>query len=509
MNYNLALPFYEQARAHPENLALRVSGRSYSYGELAALTGRAASALGDAKTVAVLASRTVGTYVGVLAACWSGAAYIPLSPTKLPDERLALILKRLQPDALIVDAVGLARLTPSLRAISPTLILDLSGELDSLPEGSESAPVLRGGDDLAYIIFTSGTTGVPKGVEITLGSVAQFLEAMRLRVVPVSSDRISQTSELSFDVSVFEMFIAWGSGASVFVLPSSQLMSPSRFVADHGLTIWSSVPSIAAFMRGMRMLKPGIFPSLRYSVFCGEALPYPLAEAWQVAAPNSVVENLYGPTEATVYCVGATAGPDFPPTPKLNLVPSGFPLPGVEVAVVDESLKFLRAGEVGQLAIAGGQLAKGYYNEPELTHQRFPTIGGKRWYLTGDLTRQDERGAFHHLGRMDRQIKLLGQRVELEEIEAHLRSVSDSENVAVVAWPIEDGLVQGVVGFTSGVSTPPERLLDSLRRRLPSYMVPRRIVQLDGLPTNLSGKVDRKALTHYLNRSPTLTEDAS
>ncbi len=507
MNYNLALPFYEQARAHPENLALRVSGRDYSYGELASLIGGAASALGDVRKVVVLASRTLGTYVGVLAACWSGAAYIPLSPTKLPDERLALILKMLQPDALVVDAAGLARLTPALRAIAPPVILDLSGELDSLPEDKVSAPVVRGARDLAYLIFTSGTTGVPKGVEITLGSVAQFLEAMRLRIEPVASDRISQTSELSFDVSVFEMFIAWGSGASVFVLPSSQLMSPSRFIMDHALTIWSSVPSIAAFMRGIKMLKPGIFPSLRYSVFCGEALPYPLAEAWQAAAPNSVVENLYGPTEATVYCVGATAGPDFPPTPKLNLVPSGFPLPGVEVAVVDESLKFLQAGEVGQLAISGGQLAKGYYNEPELTRQRFPTIGGKRWYLTGDLTRQDERGAFHHLGRMDRQIKILGQRVELEEIEAHLRSISDSDNVAVVAWPIEDGLVQGVVGFTSGVYILPEKLLDSLRRRLPSYMVPRRILQLDGLPINSSGKIDRKALSHYLNESPTLLSE--
>jgi D-alanine--poly(phosphoribitol) ligase subunit 1 len=275
MNYNLALPFYEQASAHPENLALRVSGRSYSCGELAALTGRTASVLGNARKVAVLASRTLGAYVGVLAACWSGAAYIPLSPTKLPDERLALILKMLQPDALVVDAAGLARLTPSLRAIASRLILDLSGEHDSLPEESVPAPALRGADDLAYIIFTSGTTGVPKGVEITLGSVAQFLEAMRLRVIPVSSDRISQTSELSFDVSVFEMFLSWGSGASVYVLPSSQLMSPSRFVADHALTIWSSVPSIAAFMRGMKMLKPGTLPSLRYSVFLWGGTPLP------------------------------------------------------------------------------------------------------------------------------------------------------------------------------------------------------------------------------------------
>jgi len=509
MNYNLASPFYEHARAHPENLALRVLGRSYSYGELAALTSSAAAVLGDARKVGVLASRTLGAYVGILASSWSGAAYIPLSPTKLPDERLAAILEIVRPDALVVDAVGLARMTPALRAIAPPLILDLSGQLDSLPEGRVEAPVLRGADDLAYVIFTSGTTGVPKGVVIKLGSIAQFLEAVRVRIQPVSADRISQTSELSFDVSVFEMFLAWGSGASVHVVPATQLMSPSRFITDHGLTIWSSVPSIAAFMRGMKTLKPGAFPSLRYSVFCGEALPYPLAEAWQAAAPWSIVENLYGPTEATVGCVSATVGPEFPATPTLNLVPSGLPLPGVEAAVVDESFAFLPVGEVGQLVLAGGQLAEGYYNEPELNRERFPVIDGKRWYLTGDLTRQDEHGAFHHLGRMDRQIKLMGQRVELEEIEAHLRSVCNSDNVAAVAWPIEDGLVQGVVGFTSGASKPSQELLETLRRRLPSYMVPRRIVQLDELPHTANGKIDRNALALSLNESPSLCEEAS
>jgi D-alanine--poly(phosphoribitol) ligase subunit 1 len=344
---------------------------------------------------------------------------------------------------------------------------------------------------------------------IKLGSIAQFLEAVRVRIQPVSADRISQTSELSFDVSVFEMFLAWGSGASVHVVPATQLMSPSRFITDHGLTIWSSVPSIAAFMRGMKTLKPGAFPSLRYSVFCGEALPYPLAEAWQAAAPWSIVENLYGPTEATVGCVSATVGPEFPATPTLNLVPSGLPLPGVEAAVVDESFAFLPVGEVGQLVLAGGQLAEGYYNEPELNRERFPVIDGKRWYLTGDLTRQDEHGAFHHLGRMDRQIKLMGQRVELEEIEAHLRSVCNSDNVAAVAWPIEDGLVQGVVGFTSGASKPSQELLETLRRRLPSYMVPRRIVQLDELPHTANGKIDRNALALSLNESPSLCEEAS
>jgi amino acid adenylation domain-containing protein len=497
MNFNLAYPFHGEACAHPDRVALDVAGASYGYGEVAGWAARAAAALGAAEKVGVLASRTLGAYVGVLGACWCGAAYVPLNP-KLPDERLARIFHIVGLDALVVDEIGLARLTPELRAIAPRIILDLSGNLHSLPAVGLTAPVQRESDDLAYILFTSGTTGVPKGVMIALGSVAQFLAAMRSRFPLAPSDRISQTSDLSFDVSVFEMFGAWDTGASVHVIPGNQLMAPARSIADQGLTVWSSVPSIAAFMRRMKMLKAGAFPSLRYSVFAGEALPYALAEAWQTAAPGSVVENLYGPTEATVYCLGATVGPDLPPTPGRGTVPSGVPLPGLEAAILDESLAFLPRGQEGQLAVSGGQLAKGYYGEPELTRQRFPTIDGRTWYLTGDLAIQDQSGIFHHLGRIDNQVKILGQRVELEEVEAHLRAVSGSENVAAVAWPVEDGIATGIVAFTSGAATTAEQLREALHRRLPPYMLPRRIVELDSLPLGSSGKIDRRALTRYL-----------
>jgi D-alanine--poly(phosphoribitol) ligase subunit 1 len=500
MNFNLAFPFYKQACDHPDRHALYVAGVSYSYGELADLAARAGAALGPARKVGVLASRSVGTYVGVLGACWCGAAYIPLSP-KLPVERLAYMLKTVQPDALIVDEQGLACLTPDVRAVAPSLILDLSGSLGSLPESPQPEPKHRKADDLAYILFTSGTTGLPKGVMISLGNVAQFLAAMEPRFNPTFTDRVSQTSELTFDVSVFEMFIAWGSGASVEVIPPNQLMAPARFVQDRQLTVWSSVPSIAAFMRKMKMLKPGAFPSLRYSVFAGEALPWSLAEAWQAAAPGSVVENLYGPTEATVYCIGATFGPEFPATPERGTVPSGYPLPGLEAAILDDAFTFLPAGQEGQLVISGGQIASGYFNEPKLTEQRFPTIAGKTWYLTGDLARQDERGIFHHLGRIDNQVKVLGQRVELEEIESHLRAISGSEHVAAIPWPIQDGIVTGIVAFTSGSAKSSEDLLDALRRTIPAYMVPRQIFQLDALPLNPSGKIDRKALARLLDEN--------
>jgi D-alanine--poly(phosphoribitol) ligase subunit 1 len=500
MNFNLACAIYDQARARPALNALHVDGVSYSYSEICDYAARVAFALGPVRKVGVLAGRSLGAYVGLLGASWCGAAYIPLSP-KLPTERLVYILSTIKPDALVVDQFGRACLTPELKASLPSLILDLSGTAPQLAPQKMQVPAERGSNDLAYILFTSGTTGRPKGVMISLGNVTQFLAAMQTRVNPLPSDRVSQTSELTFDVSVFEMFIAWNSGASVEVIPANQLMAPARFIVERKITIWSSVPSIAAFMKRMQMLKPRAFPSIRYSVFAGEALSYPLAEDWQGAAPSSVVENLYGPTEATVYCLGATFGANFPPTPGRNTVPSGFPLPGLEAAILDEALNFLPAGNEGQLAISGGQLAQGYFNEPELTRQRFVSINGKTWYLTGDLARQDERGVFHHLGRIDNQIKVLGQRVELEDIEAHIRTVAGVEEVAAVPWPIRDGSIAGIVAFTTVVPKTSDQILEGLRQAIPSYMVPRRIIQLKALPINSSGKIDRKHLIRMLDEN--------
>jgi amino acid adenylation domain-containing protein len=518
-NYNLAIPFYENSVKNPESLALYVGGKRYSYAELGDLARRISGWLcqktGDVSgTVGIIASRTAEAYAGVLGTLWSGKAYVPINP-HTPEDRLIRILQQTKLDALIADRAGLDLLSDHVLESAPRRILfgpgagpsrrvlefqgTSSESFDQLPDEGPKRPVFVAEDELAYIIFTSGTTGAPKGVMISSGNVAQFLAAMRLRFQPVSTDRISQTSELTFDVSVFEMFIAWNNGASVEVIPANQLMAPARFIADRQLTVWSSVPSIAAFMRRMRMLKPGAFPSIRYSVFAGEALPYPLAEAWQMAAPSSVVENLYGPTEATIYCIGATVGPNSPPTPGRDTVPSGLPLPGLDAAILDESLNFLSAGMEGQLAVSGGQIAQGYFNDSELTRQRFPSINGKTWYLTGDLARKDERGIFHHLGRIDNQVKILGNRVEIEEVEAHLREIIGTDLVAAVAWPITDGSATGIVAFHCSPGVSREAVRDGMKKRVPDYMIPKRVHLLDTLPLGSSGKIDRKALTRMLD----------
>jgi acyl-coenzyme A synthetase/AMP-(fatty) acid ligase len=254
-------------------------------------------------------------------------------------------------------------------------------------------------------------------------------------------------------------------------------------------------------MRETRSLQPGSLPGLRYSSFGGEPLPLTSVVAWQRAAPNSVVDNLYGPTEATVDCAGQRVEPGAVPvvTPGRDVLAIGTPHPGTELAVLGPDRRRLRAGEVGELAIAGRQLSNGYLGDPERTAQRFPSIDGERWYLTGDLAMQDAQGHFHHLGRADNQVKFQGHRVELEDIEAHLREVSGTARVAALAWPIEDGVARALVGFVAGSERTETEIRESLRARLPPHMVPGTIRAIAELPLNAAGKLDRPALPRLLD----------
>ncbi len=524
MTFNLASQFYEQASVYPAQLALSVGGVDLSYSELANRVQRIAGWLGnqsrkELSLVGILASRSVEAYTGILGTCWAGAAYVPLNP-KLPEERLLRILETTELDALIADEQGLKLLSPRLLDNCPQRILAPGAPGSLLPAGHGGARVIAGQDDLpvfdphdkpqpltddhlAYLMFTSGTTGVPKGVMLSVGNVRHLLSVMQDRYHFRPEDRVSQTFELTFDLSVFDMFMTWGAGASLHVVPATQLMGPLRFIQQRQLTIWFSVPSTAAFMGGMKMLKPGAMPSLRYSLFCGEPLPFHSAEMWQQAAPQSILDNLYGPTEATVACLVEKFRGPANVTPKRGIVAIGKPFVGMEAAIVDSALSFLPPGQEGELALSGKQLAKGYFKDPAQTAARFRVLDGKRWYLTGDLAYQDTAGTFHHLGRIDHQVKILGNRVELEEVEAHLREICGSDSVAAVAWPVENGLAQGIRAFVSNVNIAAAQVREEMRRRLPSYMVPSQVQTLSAMPLTASGKVDRKALVRMLEQKQT------
>lgn len=517
---NLAMAVYRQSRIRPDALALSTQEGALTYGQLAQQAAGLAALLassGEAtesrepQRVGILASRSAQACIAVLGASWAGATYVPIG-LKLPEERILTILSLCRLSALVVDQQGAKLLTERVLRAAPKSVYVLGadhqspsppggiGVLDaaSLETCEVAQPVATKPSDAAYIIFTSGTTGVPKGVVVALGGVLHYIQTMTPLLALAPADRVLETCELTFDVSVHNMFCTWEVGASLHVLPAARVMNAVSFAREHELTVWNSVPSLVGMLRQVKALSPGALPGLRLTVFGGEQLTRSTVDTWNKAAPGSAIINLYGPTEATVFCLAQRVADPLPLSPGRDVVSIGKPLPGSEAAVLDPAGNEVADGSPGELALAGMQLACGYLDAPELTAARFIGVRGKRWYLTGDLAIRDGSGNFHCLGRLDNQIKILGHRAELEEVDAHLRQVTDSGLVATVAWPWVDGAAQGLVAFVGGCSLDEASTLSALRVRLPHYMVPARVLPIEHMPVNASGKVDRKALRQLL-----------
>lgn len=510
----------------PDRPALVAAGRMLSYAELAAVAASLARTLGrhdpapDVGRAALLAYRSVAAYAGVLGILLAGKAYVPLNP-RFPTERTRAMLEAADTRVLVVDRRSADAAFRVLATVDrPMLVLMPEHEAPptGLPRSSRHRIVCRdefeagdgpppapaaASEDGAYLLFTSGSTGRPKGVLVTHANATTYVRNVRSLFTPTERDRFSQAFDLTFDLSVHDLFVCWSVGACLCVVPEEALIGPASFIRDQGITCWFSVPSTVAFMHRFGMLEPGSLPSVRSSLFCGEALPGSLAAAWKAAAPDGVLLNLYGPTEATV---AITAAPWRSPEDDGpgGVAAIGRPFPGQRVAVVDDALRPVPPGDIGELCLAGPQLAPGYWRDPVLTAERFVALPGEtgpdnRWYRTGDLAswRADLGLVFH--GRSDHQIKIRGHRVEIGEVEDALRAAAGSSQAAAVGWPRDPtGGTLGIVAFVAGTASDPAAILSACRARLPDYMLPAAIHVLDALPLNVNGKVDRAALVRRL-----------
>ena len=524
---NLANNVYLHGLTQPDAIALVVNEQSYSYRDFSHITGRiatwlrqraprhdervinghqtATTAAAAGPRVGILAARSIETYAGIVAAAWAGGTYVPLNP-KQPAQRLRCAIERAKLDALIVDARGGERLA-ELGGLPPSNFLTPQdwAALEQLPPALAPTPVTP--DHPAYIIFTSGTTGIPKGVVVNAANIAHTLACVAALYHITPADRVSQFFETTFDVSVIEMFACWGGGGSLHVVPETKQMAPGGFIRQHGITIWHAVPSLILMMQKFKQLEPGSLPSLRLSLFGGEGVPVALLRAWRAAACNSVIDNQYGPTEAAVACISHRLCDPPDETPGRGTLAIGRTFPAMHAAIIDEAdpTRFLPLGQTGELALAGPQLSAGYLEDAEQTARRFrildhPQLGKSRWYLTGDSAYSDANGLLHCLGRIDNQVKVLGHRVELEEIEAHLRAVCKTEAVAAIAWPVVNGNPAGIVAFVSGAALDPATdVREAMKRRVPIYMVPSRVHAIDALPLSTNGKVDRQGLRTMLD----------
>jgi amino acid adenylation domain-containing protein len=373
------------------------------------------------------------------------------------------------------------------------------GREDVIPPSSWSMQRANAPDETAYIMFTSGSTGRPKGVRVQQGNVLSYLSSAQALLRLEHHDRATQLFDLTFDLSVHDLFVTWAAGACLYAFQDVDLLAPLEMVRRHALTTWFSVPTLAARARRRLQATPGALESLRLSLFCGEALAPELAREWQRAAPRSAIFNLYGPTETTIavtaFKVGSVHLPD-----NLATVPIGRPFAGQQAVVLDEDGQVATAGAAGELLIGGSQVTAGYLDDDASTQANFvdgrPWGGaGGRWYRTGDLAKYDDRFGLIFLGRRDLQAKINGYRVELLEVESVLRQAANCELVAAVPWPQhEHGGAGGIVGVLCGSRVTPKEVIRRCASSLPVYMLPRQILSVSEMPLNSSGKIDRDAL---------------
>ncbi|WP_405006900.1 amino acid adenylation domain-containing protein [Kitasatospora purpeofusca] len=497
----------------PDRTALEVGAERLTYRELHDAAERIAARLltatgGVPRRVGLLAERSVVAYAGYLAVQLLGGTVVPLNPA-FPAARHAAIVTAGGLDLVLAEPVaapvggesGGETGAPELPV--PVLVL---AHPPTAADGHEPPPRGQAGpESIAYVLFTSGSTGAPKGVPIRHGNVGAYLEHVVARYELGPGSRLSQTFDLTFDLSVFDMFAAWGSGATLVVPTRRDLLAPVRWAAEAELTHWFSVPSMVSYARRMRALRPGSLPALRWSLFCGEPLTLQQAEAWAEAAPLSTLENLYGPTELTISCAEfrLPREPGQWPRPANGTVPIGALYPGLEHLLLDPEG---RPAEEGELVVRGPQRFPGYLDplndsgrfllHDAATGTSVPYSGEgpvtpEHWYRTGDrVARRD--GRLIHLGRTDQQVKVRGYRIELGEIEALLRARPGVRDAVVLAVP-DPRAGLSLEAVCTGRDLRPELIMSDLRSRLPEYMLPRRIAVLDELPLNTNGKIDRQA----------------
>jgi amino acid adenylation domain-containing protein len=517
--------FAESVNRFPSREALVVGGECLSYLALQGLAGKIASAIRQQEhdtspLVALLAHRSKTAYASILGILGAGKGYVPLNP-KFPIERTRRMLDLSGCGMLIVGTEGFQHLPKLLIEVNRPLIvivpdlIDASGLSSDFPQHRfvPSKEMVDGSKfpshpevsptGIAYLLFTSGSTGQPKGVPIAQSNVRSYLQYVCDRYDVDETDRFSQEFDLTFDLSVHDMFVCWERGACLFSVPETSVMAPAKFIREHHLTMWFSVPSVIGVLARLRLLSPGCFPSLRYSLFCGEPLAASYAQLWQEAAPNSIVENLYGPTETTIAISHYRWNKNGSSEECRNgIVPIGWIFNGQMCSVIDAERKAVSVGVPGELCLAGSQVTTSYWNEPRKTHEQFvrlPAAGERTWYRTGDFVQQDTNGCLHYLGRVDHQVKIRGYRVELQEIEAVLRKACGAAQVVSIAWPVENGTADGVVAFVSGVDAlDHDQVSAYCSKVLPGFMVPRKIYLCDEMPLNANGKIDRHRLVSML-----------
>ncbi|MGI5378893.1 amino acid adenylation domain-containing protein [Streptomyces sp. CA-251387] len=483
----------ERVRVSAGAVALVEGDRSLSYGELWAASGRVASYLagvgvGRGDRVAVVMERSADLVVALLGVWRAGAAYVPVDAGS-PAERVSLVLADCAP-AVVVCSEATRAVVPDGADVR-VVVADAPGVVGELAACGDAPAVRVGPADVAYVMYTSGSTGVPKGVAVPHGSAAALVGEREWHVGP--DDAVLMHAPHAFDVSLFELWVPLAAGARV-VIAEPGVVDAGKIEAYVAEGV-SSVHVTAGSFRVLAGEAPGCFAGLREVLTGGDVVPATSVARVREACPEVAVRHLYGPTETTlcatwrIWRPGEAVG---------SVLPIGRPLPCRQVYVLDAFLQPVPPGVTGKLYVAGEGLALGYWAQPGLSAERFvacPFVPGERMYRTGDLVRWTDEGTLEFVGRADAQVKIRGFRVELGEVEAAL-AAHPSVAQAVVTAPQERPGERRLIGYvvTDGSAVDGRQVREYVARVLPDYLVPAVVVVLDALPVTRHGKVDRAAL---------------
>lgn len=470
--------------------AFCINGKYYSYNDFWEEITRIRSTLLNkriaSQRIGLVVNDDLDTYSSIFALWFEGASYVPLYPNQSSERNHE-----------IIQQSGIELILNSKENAKSRSFTSMEGQKLSEPYA------IVDDNSLAYILFTSGSTGIPKGVQVSRRNLAQFVQSFwQTGIILESTDRCLQCFDLTFDVSVQSFLLPLLRGACVYTVPQDQIKYSyvSGLLEDYQLTFGAMAPSMIRYLRPyFNQIRS---TSLRYCIMTAEASPVELIKEWSDCIPNAEIFNFYGPTEATIYCTYHKFQREKINKHLNGMMSIGKPMKGITAVVINDAMEVLPTNQKGELCISGDQVTSGYWGNTSKNKEVFFEMNHlgslTRFYKTGDCCYFDEDGDIMLIGRLDHQVKIQGYRIELGEIEYHSRTLLSGLNAIAVTYINQLGNTE-IALFIECETIEESELREYLKKKLPNYMIPSKLIAKRRFPINSSGKVDRLMLINELN----------